>query len=404
MEKFSFFNDLNNDRIYFAEDFARHLKKYFTNGIFNNELKVVANNDMTITIKEGDANIEGYRYTNTGELVKTIDIADGTLKRIDNVVIRLDLSNRNITAQVIKGQFAENPIAPDLVRNSTVYDLRIAKINIPAGTTEITQDLITDTRFITSDCGNVISTVETPDTEQLFIQIQAVFDKFIEDNTEDFNTWFGHVKDQLSKDAAGNLQLQINDINNDVGNLANLETINKNSLVESINEINNDVGNLANLETINKNSLVESINEINNDVGNLANLKTINRTNLVNAINSILIETGKNENANWRKYADGTMICWGVYNIGGISTGGQQDGSLYYTDIMVERNYGQAFIDKPNLQLIPYTNTNATLRHIWIAQRHDTAKNSFFSEYRIYSPTNASLNVSIEFVAIGRWK
>lgn len=30
MEKFSFFNDINDDRVYYAEDFARHLKKYFT--------------------------------------------------------------------------------------------------------------------------------------------------------------------------------------------------------------------------------------------------------------------------------------------------------------------------------------------------------------------------------------
>ena len=49
MEKFSFFNSINGDRASYAEDFARHLKKYFTNGIFNNELKVIANNDMTIT-------------------------------------------------------------------------------------------------------------------------------------------------------------------------------------------------------------------------------------------------------------------------------------------------------------------------------------------------------------------
>lgn len=171
----------------------------------------------------------------------------------------------------------------------------------------------------------------------------------------------------------------------------------------TLNE-NPDIPDENKVKASDMNEIKEVVNENDNNIGDLSNLNTINKTNLVNAINSILIETGKNENANWIKYADGTMICWGVYNIGGISTGGQQDGSLYYTDIMVERNYGQAFIDKPNLQLIPYTNTNATLRHIWIAQRHDTAKNSFFSEYRIYSPTNASLNVSIEFVAIGRWK
>jgi hypothetical protein len=213
MEKFSFFNDVNDDRVYYAEDWARHLKKYFTNGIFNNELNVLVNNDMTITIKEGDANIEGYRYTNTGDLVKTIEMADGTLNRIDNVVLRLDLTNRLISAQIIKGTFADKPVAPELVRTSTIYDLRIAKISIPAGTTTITQDLITDTRFITSDCGNVISTVQTPDTENLFIQMQTLFEKQINELNNNFETWFDSMKNQLSSDAAGNLQNQINDLN-----------------------------------------------------------------------------------------------------------------------------------------------------------------------------------------------
>lgn len=213
MEKFSFFNDVNDDRVYYAEDWARHLKKYFTNGIFNNELNVVSNNDMTITIKEGDANIEGYRYTNTGDLVKTIDNADGTLNRIDNVVLRLDLTNRLISAQIIKGTFADKPVAPELIRTSTIYDLRIAKISIPAGTTTITQDLITDTRFITSDCGNVISTVQTPDTENLFIQMQTLFEKQINELNNNFEIWFDSIKNQLDSDAAGNLQNQINNLN-----------------------------------------------------------------------------------------------------------------------------------------------------------------------------------------------
>ena len=181
MEKFSFFNDVDGDRVYYAEDFARHLATYFTNGIFNNGCQVLADNDdMSVNVSVGSANINGYRYDN--DAIKTLSIAnaDGVLNRIDNVVIRWDLTNRTITTQVIQGAFAENPVAPALVRTSTTFDLRIAKISIPAGTTEITQNLVTDTRFITSDCGNVISTVQTPDTEQLFIQIQAIFDNTID--------------------------------------------------------------------------------------------------------------------------------------------------------------------------------------------------------------------------------
>lgn len=203
MEKFSFFNDIDNDRVYFAEDFARHLAKYFTNGIFNNELKVLANDDMTITIQSGDANIEGYRYTNTESLIKNIETADGALRRIDNVVIRLDLTNRTISIQVIKGTFDNNPSAPAVIRNSTIYDLRIAKIYINAGVTSIKQEDIEDTRFNTIDCGNVISTVKTLDTTDIFNQYGAAFDN-----------WFNNVKDKLSTDQAGRLQNQIDTINN----------------------------------------------------------------------------------------------------------------------------------------------------------------------------------------------
>ena len=206
MEKYGFFNDINDDRIYFSEDFARYFKKYFTNGVFNNELKVTANNDMTITIESGDANIEGYRYTNTESLIKNIDNADGSLSRIDNVVLRLDLTNRLISVLVIKGSFSDNPVAPDLVRNTTTYDLRLAKITIDPGTTSITQDNIEDTRFNSSDCGNVVSTVQQLDTEDIFAQYQATFDQ-----------WFNDIKDKLSTDQAGSLQNEITNIRQALG-------------------------------------------------------------------------------------------------------------------------------------------------------------------------------------------
>ena len=212
MEKFSFFNDIDDDRVYFAEDFARHLAKYFTNGIFNNELQVIANNDMTITIKEGDANIEGYRYTNTGDLTKTIDTADGALKRIDNVVIRLDLTNRLISAQIIKGTFSDKPSAPSLVRSSTVYDIKLAEVYIDNGITSITQSAIKDTRFDKNVCGNVVSTVETIDTTDVYNQLYTKFEELIQQEQDTFTAWFNRIKNQLDSDAAGHLAAQINKI------------------------------------------------------------------------------------------------------------------------------------------------------------------------------------------------
>ena len=177
-EASSFFNDVDNDRVYYAEDFAEYFIPFFTNGIFNNGCQVIADkNNMSVDVSVGRGFINGYRYYNKIAKNLVIENADGVLNRIDNIVIRLDLTNRTITAQVVKGTFAEEPQAPDLQRDSVIYDLRIAKINVPAGATSITQDMVTDTRFITSDCGNVISPIQTPDTEKLFIQIQTAFDK-----------------------------------------------------------------------------------------------------------------------------------------------------------------------------------------------------------------------------------
>lgn len=222
MEKYTFFNSVDHDRKHYAEDFARHLAKYFTNGIFNNECMVLGNNnDMSVNVSIGSANINGYRYDNDSNKRLEIENADGVLSRIDNVVIRWDLTNRTITAQIIKGSYSDNPIAPALERNSTIYDLRIAKINVSAGITTITQDLVTDTRFINSDCGNVVCAVQTPDTEQLFIQIQAEFEKqlksfenILDKHNGDFTGWFNTIKNKLDGDVAGNLANDITKIVN----------------------------------------------------------------------------------------------------------------------------------------------------------------------------------------------
>ena len=222
-EKSSFFDSINSDRAYYSADWALHLSKYFTNGVFDNGLRVVGNEDMSVSIEAGDANIKGYRYNNDPFKVLPVANADGVLNRIDNIVIRLDIPNRQITTEIITGSFAQNPVAPALVRGTSIYDLRIAKINVPAGTTSITQNLIEDTRFNNADCGNVICAVQTPDFTNILAQYIALWNQLIETQTEDFETWFNertadfdywfqHMKDQLSEDAAGHLQLQIDDL------------------------------------------------------------------------------------------------------------------------------------------------------------------------------------------------
>lgn len=204
-QKYGFFNSVNNDRVYDASDVAGFLSKFFTNGIFNNSLAVSSNDNMTVSVATGNANINGYGYENTETLTLDIDEADSELDRIDSIIVRLDLTNRQITTMVLTGLTATTPTQPTITRSGNIYDLRLANISIPAGTTRITTDMITDTRF-GSDCGNVTQAVLELDTSEIFAQYEAWF-------TE----WFANLEDQLDDNQAGHLQNEINDIRISLG-------------------------------------------------------------------------------------------------------------------------------------------------------------------------------------------
>lgn len=200
-EKYGFFNSVNKDRRYDASDIADFLSNFFTNGVFNNGLAVSANDNMTVSVATGNANINGYSYKNTDTITLDISDADSTLSRIDSVVLRLDLTNRQINVAVISGDTATIPSQPNLTRSGNIYDLRLANISVPTGATSITAEMITDTRF-TDDCGNVVQAVQSLSTEDIFNQYDTLF-----------NNWFSNLKTQLSNDAAGNLQNQIDTLN-----------------------------------------------------------------------------------------------------------------------------------------------------------------------------------------------
>ena len=198
-ERSGFFNSVNGDRTYYSKDWAWYLEKFFTNGIFNNGLQVKANNGMSIAVSLGDAFINGYRYNNDSDKAITVANADGVLDRIDNIVLRLDvLDNRKIIAEIVQGTFNEEPTAPVLTRENNIYELRIAKIRIPAGTTEITDDLIEDTRFDDTDCGNVICAIQNPDFTGILKQYKAIWENLLNGKEEDFDSWFEQIKNSYN--------------------------------------------------------------------------------------------------------------------------------------------------------------------------------------------------------------
>lgn len=121
-----FFNSVGGDRKYKSEDFANYFKTFIGNGInpSADSLRVVKVSNSQIKILPGSACINGYLYLNTTELTKAITTG---VTRIDRVVLRLDIINRLLNIVIVQGS-ASSP--PNLTRNSSIYDLSLAKITI----------------------------------------------------------------------------------------------------------------------------------------------------------------------------------------------------------------------------------------------------------------------------------
>ena len=187
------------DRVYLAESFAAYFASFIGNGVYakhSNQLQVVQQSTpaMSIQVLGGQGWIDGYWYENTDSMSIPIEVADGVLNRIDSIVLRLGFSERDMWLAIKKGTPANVPSPPALTRNADYYELQLATISIPASSINITQAQITDTRMNQEVCGWVTGVVEQLDTTTLFNQFETYFAEFKEFYEEEYDTWTDEQK------------------------------------------------------------------------------------------------------------------------------------------------------------------------------------------------------------------
>lgn len=194
-----FWNSTNDDRLYDADSFEEWLKPFFKSGVFINTMAVAATGTMTVTVAAGSAFLDGKLRTFDTETSLTVPTASSTYPRIDSIVVERNDTDRSISLKVVQGKYSgASPAAADPVRTGGVYQLVLAHIAVSAGATKITASDITDTRALSSICGYVSNAIESPD-----------FGSWYTHNADQFTEWFDKMKGQLSTDAAGKLQTEI---------------------------------------------------------------------------------------------------------------------------------------------------------------------------------------------------
>lgn len=231
------FNSVNGDRKYDAWWFALYFSTFVGNGIYPNpstNLQVIENENMTTTVKPGKGWINGYFIFSDSDFVLQHDLADGVLKRIDRVVMRLDYSEREIELIIKKGGFASNPVAPSLQRDADAYELVLADVLITPGATQIIQGNITDTRLNKELCGVMDNPIDPVDTTTIFNQYQSWYEQMTGEKLDEYNAWFAQhqknfidwfvsIKEILDSNVAGNLLLLIEHNQKDIRSLIKIK-------------------------------------------------------------------------------------------------------------------------------------------------------------------------------------
>ena len=162
-----------NDYDFDAADVAAYLAG-LTSGVFSGaeDFPVTAAGGLKVTVGAGrgwvhPSRFTGYSITKREADTLTMPLADPSLPRIDRIVMRYDAGARAASLQVLQGTASSTPTAPAISRTELIYDLCLAEITRPAGSTAVTTGQITDTRLDEKLCGIVRDGVTGIPTDEL---------------------------------------------------------------------------------------------------------------------------------------------------------------------------------------------------------------------------------------------
>ena len=216
-----FYNAVNSDRTYYAEDMNRPYRRLVSNGVFatqqgtpSTDLQVVSGGGMTVIVKAGEGIFADKWFENPAGI--TITVPSNTsvsLSRIDSVIVQVDLRTSGRVGNIVyrTGTAALKPSAPAINTVSNVIEYRLANIKLgPSTTSTISQSAITDLRG-SSSCPWITSLVKQVDTSVLFEQYQAAYQNYFNNSTSQFNEyisqqqsaweqWFDNLTEDLTVD------------------------------------------------------------------------------------------------------------------------------------------------------------------------------------------------------------
>lgn len=193
-----FFNSVDHDRLYDATDISRLFDGLIRDGIFasiGDCLVVKQSNQMNVTVGTGRAWFNHTWSYNDALYPVTIPPSEILMDRIDAVVLEINSveSVRANSIKLIKGTPSSTPAKPVLTNAKEIHQYPLAYVTVGKEVTSIRQADI-ENCVGTSACPFVTGILEVISIEQLIPQWKDILNRFVEENTANFNTWMNGEK------------------------------------------------------------------------------------------------------------------------------------------------------------------------------------------------------------------
>lgn len=193
-----FFNSVDHDRLYDATDISRLFDGLIRDGIFasiGDCLVVKQSNQMNVTVGTGRAWFNHTWSYNDALYPVTIPPSEILMDRIDAIVLEINSveSVRANSIKLIKGTPASTPTKPALTNTKEFHQYPLAYVKVGKEVTSIRQADI-ENCVGTSACPFVTGILEVISIEQLIPQWRDILNRFVEENTANFNTWMNGEK------------------------------------------------------------------------------------------------------------------------------------------------------------------------------------------------------------------
>lgn len=197
-----FYNSVNGDRVYDADQFGSLFDGIISDGIFPNVgdkfFVRPTGNGMGVYVGSGKGWFNKRWVENTGDETLQLTAANASLDRIDTIVLVVDNTKavRGAHFEVLRGTPGATPAEPLLPSTGEKKYVALANVKVIKNSTAVSAENITN--FVGTGLTPYVSgPVSTIDLTALQSQLQGKFD-----------TWFASVRDALAN-AGGNTSTDV---------------------------------------------------------------------------------------------------------------------------------------------------------------------------------------------------